>query len=492
MENRDFIPNHRELANSQDGQNIENTTPEEAGQQMYMPEEPFVPDEKLNLEAAAQPEEDLTRQSVGAPEVNVPPEHLLSPAYISSDDVVDQRPRRVKKNTSALKVIGLIVLIFVIIAGVFFSLFDFTVSKTGGGVDISIRQRGSSDRYIDVPYDGETENPLETDSDVQTTQLDTYPAGDGTTLTISSGSSQQYSLQEIYETSIPSIVLINVTLSDGEGTGTGIIMTENGYIITNDHVIEGASAVTVELQDGSAYEALLVGEDSQTDLAVLKIDVRGLTPAQFGDSTGLRVGDGVTAIGNPLGLNFSLSNGIISALDRDVEINGYNMAMIQTNTAINEGNSGGALIDMYGQVVGITNMKLVSYSVYSSIEGMAFAIPTSVIKPVVDSLIANGYVAGRPALGIMCMTLDETTAESEGLPAGVYISSIYQQSDAYGKVEEGDVVTAANGTEVLTTEALNEMKNSLGVGDTLTLTIYRDNDSFDVDIVLVDSGQIEY
>lgn len=491
MEDRDWISNPQEPSSGEDGSNNPSTAPREAGGQIDMPEVAAAPEEKVIPEQQVG-QEPPVYQPLGAQETNRPAGHLLTPAYTLSDDVQNQKPERAKLKTTAPKVIGLIVVILVILAGVLFSVFDFTISSTGGGLDISIRQRGNDSEGgdSDFYYGDEPDDYQQTDSDGQMTQITPHPTGDGTTLTINSETDQEYSLQEIYEKRLPSIVLINVTFSDGEATGTGIIMSENGYIITNDHVIQGALEATVELYDGTVYDVFLVGEDSQTDLAVLKIDAEDLTPAQFGDSGQMRVGDEVAAIGNPLGLNFTLSNGIVSAINRDVDVNGYSMSMIQTNVAINEGNSGGALINMNGQVVGITNMKLVSNSSYSSIEGMGFAIPTSVVKPVVDSLIANGFVTGRPALGIMCMTLDEETAESEGLPKGVYISSVYEESDAYGKLEEGDVIIAADGIEVFTVGELNEIKNSLDVGGTLTLTIYRDDESFDVDIVLVESGQL--
>ena len=203
--------------------------------------------------------------------------------------------------------------------------------------------------------------------------------------------------------------------------GTGVVMSEDGYIITNSHVIEGCGAVDVVLQDERVFQALLVGQDAQSDLAVLKIACAGLTPAQFGDSTLLEVGDAVAAIGNPLGeeLRGTMTDGIISAINRDVNVDGYTMVLLQTTAALNSGNSGGALINDRGQVVGITNLKMRAYD--NTVEGLGFAIPTTTVKTVVDALIAHGRVEGRPTIGITGYTVTEELAEEYGCPRGVAV-----------------------------------------------------------------------
>lgn len=184
--------------------------------------------------------------------------------------------RRVKKRSSAAMLVGFFLVVIVVAAGLFFSLYDFSLMVTGGGLDISVRQRSSSGGIFDT----EEENPLLTDSDGQELQLDRYPTGSGTILEITARPEQQLSLQETYERCIPSIVLVSATTSDGLATGTGIVMAEDGYIITNEHVIDGALKVDVEMHNGAVYSALLLGKDSQTDLAVLKIGAQGLTHAQ--------------------------------------------------------------------------------------------------------------------------------------------------------------------------------------------------------------------
>lgn len=318
------------------------------------------------------------------------------------------------------------------------------------------------------------------------------PTAAGVTMSLDTSEAKDLTLQEIYERCIPSVVSITAYL-DGERYywGTGVILTRDGYIITNAHVLEGTSSVTVSAWDDSEYAALLVGSDTQSDLAVLKIDAQGLTPAVFGDSDTLRVGDKVVAIGNPLGeeLRGTMTDGIISAINRDIDYEGHTMTLIQTNAALNEGNSGGSLVNMCGQVIGITNMKMSSS--FSNIEGLGFAIPTKSMKPIVDSLITEGRVTGRPALGITVGAIPAEAASYYALPEGLYVSGVSEKSDAYRKgIQIGDIITAVNGTPVNATKQINEIKNLLTVGDSLVLTFYRDGESRVVTIVLMDSSEV--
>lgn len=299
-------------------------------------------------------------------------------------------------------------------------------------------------------------------------------------------------LQEIYRKCSSSIVAITAGVGkNGYYWGTGIIMTEDGYIVTNAHIIDGADSATVTLEDDREFEAKLVGFDSQSDLAVLKIDATGLPFAEFGDSDLLQVGDDVVAIGNPLGEEFrgTMTNGIISAINRDVDYEGSTMTLLQTNAAINEGNSGGPLINTYGQVIGITNMKMISY--YSSIEGIGFAIPTKTMKTVVDELISNGYVSGRTAIGVTVGSMPQDALDQYDLPDGLYVSSVVEHSDAYAQgVREGDIITAVNGQHVTTTDEVSAIKEGLSVGDTIVLTIFREGKTFDVTVKLMDSNDM--
>ena len=267
------------------------------------------------------------------------------------------------------------------------------------------------------------------------------------------------------------------------------MLTSDGYIVTNTHVLDGAKSVTVTTSDGTEYTGALVGADAVSDIAVLKIDAQGLTPAEFGDSSSLQVGDDVVSIGNPLGeqLRWTMTNGIISAINRDMVYNGHSMTLLQTNAAINEGNSGGPLINMYGQVIGITNMKALS----TGVEGIGFAIPTAVIRPIVNALLADGRVSGRVSIGITVGAISSAASDYYDLPEGLYISDVAEGSDAEKQgIQSGDMLLAVNGKAVTTTYDVSAVKDGLQVGDTVTLTIYRDGKTFDVKVKLVDTNDI--
>ena len=313
-------------------------------------------------------------------------------------------------------------------------------------------------------------------------------------VTISSERGKELSLQELYDQCSKSIVAIKGYQDgvDGYYWGSGIILSKDGLILTNTHVIENCDTASVTLYDNSSYAATLVGADSTSDIAVLKIDVSGLTPASFGDSAELAIGDKVAAIGNPLGETFrmTLTDGIISAIDRGISYNGHSMTLLQTNTAINEGNSGGALFNMYGQVIGVTNMKMMSS--YSSIEGIGFAIPSSTIAAVADSLMQYGEVRGRTAIGITVGAIPENVTSHYDLPTGLYVSAVEEKSDAAAKgIQQGDIITAVNGNPASATNDILTVKNTLSVGDTITFTIWRDGETFDVDVTLVDENDLK-
>ena len=312
-------------------------------------------------------------------------------------------------------------------------------------------------------------------------------------LELAPAAKKEQSLQEIYRNCVDSIVSIRSYIDGETGYywGTGIVLSEDGLILTNAHVIEGCDSAVVVLQNDQEFEVSLIGTDRTSDIAVLKIEAKDLTPAVFGESDALTVGEAVAAIGNPLGEEFraTLTNGIVSAIDRGVNYDGHSMNLIQTNTAINEGNSGGALLNMYGQVVGVTNMKMMSS--FSSIEGIGFAIPSTTVRNVVNALIKDGEVLGRPAVGVTVGAIPDTAAEHYELPEGLYVSAVSEDSDAYAKgIREGDIITAVNGEPARTSDDILKVRNGLKVGDTINFTIWRDGESFDVDVALVEHNNI--
>ena len=255
--------------------------------------------------------------------------------------------------------------------------------------------------------------------------------------------------------------------------GSGIIMSEDGYIITNAHVVEGATSLKVMTSDGETYEAQLIGSDTVTDLAVVKIDATGLTAAEFGSSEDLRVADKVMAIGNPGGheLSSSVTIGYVSALNRAIANNttGYTMEYIQTDAAINPGNSGGALINEYGQVVGINSAKISA----TGYEGLGFAIPIDTAQPIISDLIQYGYVKDRAVLGISGQFIDSMTGRFYGLPQGEYVAQLNSSEAQASGLQVGDVITAIDGQQLDSESTLRSAILSKKPGDTVTLQVYR-------------------
>ena len=293
------------------------------------------------------------------------------------------------------------------------------------------------------------------------------------------------SLQEIYERNIPSVVSISTTHS----TGTGVILSSDGYIVTNAHVVEDAPGISIKLTDDREFTADLMGCDNISDLAVLKIEAQDLIPAQFGDSEILRVGDSVAAIGDPLGVDLrgTYTDGIISAINRDVNMNGRTMTLIQTNAALNSGNSGGPLINCYGQVIGINTMKIGAFTDSAGVEGIGFAIPSATVKDIVDQLIHQGYVSGRPTLGVSGEALPLFYQHYYRMPAGLYVTEVEPGSaaDACG-MEQGDILMSINDARIYDMDSLQTAIIGYEVGDTVTITVFRDGQTATAQVVLTE------
>ena len=299
------------------------------------------------------------------------------------------------------------------------------------------------------------------------------------------------SLQEIYAKNIDSVVSITCQLSRGSSSGTGVIFSAQGYIVTNHHVIEDARAITVLLTDERQLEAKVIGTDSASDLAVLYVEGENLIAAEFGDSTQLRVGDSVAAIGDPLGseLRGTLTNGIVSAINRDVSVGGRTMTLIQTNAAINSGNSGGPLINCYGQVIGINTLKISDSASSAGVEGLGFAIPSATVKEIVDQLIDQGYVSGRPSLGISGESVSNFYQHYYRMPAGLYITYIESDSDAAAKgIVTGDILLSLGEIRITSEEDLVSALYNLNPGDSVTAIIYRYGMQYQVDLTLSEAN----
>ena len=274
----------------------------------------------------------------------------------------------------------------------------------------------------------------------------------------------------------------------GAAAGSGFVISQDGYILTNYHVIEGATSIQVAFVDGATYPATLIGGEEANDIAVLKIEATGLTPAVLGDSDNLVVGEQVCAIGNPLGeLTFTFTSGYVSARDRSITMeNGELMNMLQTDTAINAGNSGGPLFNMYGEVIGITTAKYSNSSASgASIEGIGFAIPINDVKDMVKDLMEKGYVTGKPSLGILMNDVSAEATYRYGIPQGAYIEAVLDGSRAQkAGVQPGDIVTAVQGHEIGSSTALQTVVKEYKAGAQLELTIYRAGETLTLTVTL--------
>ena len=295
------------------------------------------------------------------------------------------------------------------------------------------------------------------------------------------------SLQEIYLQNIPSVVSISCAGYGSAATGTGVVLTADGYIVTNAHVVDGAGSIEVLLSDNRTFSAAIVGSDEVSDLAVLQVQAQDLTPAMFGDSGQLRIGDMVAAIGDPLGVEYrgTYTDGIVSAINRDVDMDGRTMTLIQTNAALNSGNSGGPLINCYGQVIGINTMKIGAFTDSAGVEGIGFAIPSATVKEIVDQLITQGYVSGRPTLGLEGEPLSTFYQHYYRLPAGLYITHVDPGSNAYLQgIEDGDLLLSIDNQRLTTMEELKSILYDREVGETVAAIIYRAGQQYRVELTL--------
>ena len=327
---------------------------------------------------------------------------------------------------------------------------------------------------------------LETQRDEMQTQLQELSGSASVSGVSSIAHGNELTVPQIIAKARPSVVAISTVSGWSTGTGSGVIMTEDGTIMTNAHVVSGAQSITVRVMDGTEYEATLLGVDEKTDLAVIKIDATGLTPAEFGDSSSIVQGEIAVAIGNPLGLAFegSVTQGIISAVSREIEVDGRTMTYIQTDAAINPGNSGGALVNGSGQVIGINSVKVSS----SDVEGLGFAIPISVALPIAEQLTTYGYVTGRPSIGIGGEDVTDYMVYYYRIPRGVLVGLVTPDSGAEaGGVEVGDVIVGLNGVSVSSMDELTNEKDKFSPGDTVTLTVYRSGEYVELDVVLGES-----
>ena len=347
----------------------------------------------------------------------------------------------------------------------------------------------------DIFFADDPKDPFEYDYDFgweedasasQEITIPTYPTGEGVVLEVETDHGPELTAQEIYQRVNPSVVTVLAQLDGSVSVGTGVIFRSDGYILTNHHVLAGGRDCSITLDTGQSYEARYVAGDERNDLAVLKVELVGLPAATFGDSDQLAVGDRVYAIGNPLGVELrgTLTDGIVSAINRDVWVDGRTMTLIQTNAALNSGNSGGPLINAYGQVVGINTIKMSSS--YSNIEGLGFAIPSASIRRLVNDLLTYGEVQPEPTFGV---TVNQLGTWLEEDLRGIQVIDVTAGSAAdLAGIRTGDFILSAAGTPVNSSQDLLRVRRGLYVGDQVTMEIWRDGQRLEVTLELNDAA----
>ncbi|MGB4090890.1 MAG: trypsin-like peptidase domain-containing protein [Ruminococcus flavefaciens] len=361
----------------------------------------------------------------------------------------------------------------------------------------------------------QTQDKTEPESEAENLQAETDSNEELPSLIQLASRSDAKPLPDIVEEIMPSVVGVSSTFEyeysqpsfsmwgwnttpqtqQAKATGTGFIITDDGYIVTNAHVIYDESEynaglaieVSVLFSDETEHEAKIIAYDKETDIAVLKVNEKGLTPAILGDSDELRVGELVIAVGNPLGFDLfgSVTSGIVSALNRQISINEKNMTLIQTDAAINNGNSGGPLLNSCGQVIGINSAKMSSNYGSASVEGLGFAIPMKEAKVIIDDLINYNYVKGRPQIGISTVDVNESYSRYLNIPMGVYVRTVEEGSAAeQAGILEGDIIIGIENEPITTIDELTAIKNKFKAGDTIKLTLSRNGTDVDVNVKL--------
>jgi len=419
--------------------------------------------------------------------------------YYRTPDTDSLPPVKKRRKTGTLIFIVIICVIVLLFIGGF-AVYGLITSELGASLGLAHGSTGSAsvgNNPIKPPA-----TSIQSDSTTATTaftpidnapsiNIISAPVSTTTTQAVYEDGLKVLSIGEIAEKVTPSVVGIVTTQEMGTGLGSGIIMSEDGYILTNAHVVENGLSFQVILDNGEEFEASLIGADKKSDIAIIKIEATGLKAAEFGDSSAMKVGDLSVAIGNPSSLDLAgtTTAGIISAVDREIVVDseGNKLRLIQTDAAINPGNSGGPLLNKYGQVIGINTVKMNS----DTYEGLCFAIPTNVFKPIVDELFAYGCVHGHPSFGVSGRNLSYNQSRTFNVPMGFYIEFVNESSDAYTKgLQAGDIIVGINGQNVTTLSEINLVKNTFSVGDTVTLTVYRDGETLSFDIVLMDEADI--
>ena len=405
---------------------------------------------------------------------------------------------RSRRRSNWLGTFVAILLLVILTCGVVYVTFfaDVHVQRTGNGLLLYFGTRQAQPAETHTVSQSETPAQAETPEADTSSALAAQPAEDPPSVEIESlpaapatpasedEADGALSLQEIYKKCIGSVVSITASAQSGKSSGTGIVLSADGYLITNHHVIENAQVIAVQTSADRQFQASIIGSDEASDLAVLKVDATDLQPAEFGDSGKLAVGDRVVAIGDPLGaqLRGTMTSGIVSAINRDLEVNDRTMTLIQTDAALNNGNSGGPLINEYGQVIGINTLKMSNTlsDISATVEGLGFAVPSSRVVSVINDIIATGGFRGLPSIGVYV----QETEFADGTTHPVIDSVTENFGAEEAGLQKGDVILAADGIGVSTNTDLLAVRRTHIVGESVVLTIRRDGQTFDVTVVL--------
>ena len=379
--------------------------------------------------------------------------------------VVTPVPVKKKKNGLVIALIVVSVLLIISIVASMISIGTVIVMSNNQKPEEQVEQNGG------VQLGGDKQ-------DQQEQEEEKAEAPEVNVVQNSKDDSTRLSVEDVVEKTLSQVVGVVVSTGQGfygsESQGSGIVFSSDGYIVTNAHVVEGAASVKIVMpdKDQTTYDAKIIGSDSKTDLAVLKVDATGLPAADIGNSDELRLGETVIAVGNPYGLELqsSVTSGIVSALNRSITTSNGKMNLIQTDAAINPGNSGGALVNLHGQVVGVCSSKISG----EDAEGLGFAIPINDALPIVKELITKGYISGRPMIGIQGQDISAQTAMMYGVPTGVYVVYVEESSSAYkAGLRQYDIITKFNGRTITCFSDLDIAKDECKAGDKVTIEFFR-------------------
>lgn len=404
---------------------------------------------------------------------------------------IEQPPKKKKRGGIIAITIIASILFICVVAASYYVFDEYLFGVLEGGIIIDDRSDGPGE----IPAPDNDDNTLPEDMPVPDVSdeelfadLETLPEGNMNLTDVPTDENLKLTISEIYEKVSPSVVVVVGEARSGASIGTGVIMSDDGYIITNEHVISDAQTLYIITHDEFYYSARIVDMDSDSDIALLKVEAENLQPAKFGDSESVKIGESVVSIGTPYGIEYAqtVTNGIISGIRSGVYVNNRKIELLQTNAQLNPGNSGGPLINEYGQVIGINCSKIMSDGV-DTYEGMGFSIPTAHVQVIINGFLSGEKAVGNPVLGLNIVYLDTETAKLNDVVEGAYIVSIDTDSSAYKcGMRAGDVILEFNGKTFTDTDGYIAEKNKFKPGDYIEVTYWRNGKTKTIEVQLME------